>query len=143
MIGDAIAGRGEIGIALGGGDAAAHGLHFDNQIDEIFDGRLVLLQRHGIGQRERKSEAKFGLGEPAVEVVPAQPARDRVGVGADKEHALPRHKNVVEPHLAVELVIAQRQRRDERVGLTRRRLAAEDCDAGRPDRHDKAGAIAV
>ena len=143
VIGDAIAGRGEIGIALGGGDAAAHGLHFDNQIDEIFDGRLVFLQRHGIGQRERKSEAKFGLGEPAVEVVPAQPARDRVGIGADKEHALPRHKNVVEPHLAVELVIAQRQRRDERVGLTRRRLAAEDCDAGRPDRHDKAGTFAV
>ena len=43
VIGDAIAGRGEIGVALGGGQAAAHGLHLDDQVDQVFDRRLVLL----------------------------------------------------------------------------------------------------
>ena len=104
MVRHAIAGHGAAGVALGGGEAAARGLHIGDQIDEVFDGLLVLLQAHRIGQREGQAEGEFGLGEPAVEVVPQQPSGDRLGRGLDQEHPLPRDEHIVEPHLAVELV---------------------------------------
>jgi hypothetical protein len=76
-------------------------------------------------------------------VVPDQPARDRLRRILDKEHLLPRHEHVVEPHLAVEFVEALRQRRDKRVRVAHRRLAAYRRDPLGGDRHDEAGAVAV
>ena len=46
VAGEAIARRGEFGVALGRGQRAAHGLHRDDQVDQILDGLLVLLQAH-------------------------------------------------------------------------------------------------
>ncbi len=108
VVGIAIASRGELRVALGGDDAAAHGLHRDDEVNHVPDGLLVLLQSHRIAKGERQAKGEFGLRQPAIEMMPAQPAGDRVGIGADQKHVLPRHENVVEPHLAVELVIAAR-----------------------------------
>ena len=46
VVGDAIAGCGESRVALGSGQAAAHGLHLDDQIDEVLDRLVVLLEAH-------------------------------------------------------------------------------------------------
>src|SRR5215469_9063195 len=74
--------------------------------------------------------------------MPAQPPRDRLGRGIDKKHALPWDEHVVEPHLAVEFVIAAAERRDERVGVARRDLAAQCRDARCTHPHDETGAMA-
>src|SRR5579863_10659317 len=76
-------------------------------------------------------------------MMPAQPAGDRVGIGADEKHVLPRYEDIVEPHLAVELVISGGQRRDERVRVARGTLAAQNRDPGRADRDDEPGAMAA
>ena len=73
-----ITGRSVFGIALGGGQAAADGLYRDNQVDEVFDRRLVLLEPHCMGQRETEPQGELGLCQPTIEVMPAQPARDRL-----------------------------------------------------------------
>src|SRR4051812_919264 len=73
--------------------------------------------------------------------MPAQPARDRFRRGIDKEHTLPRDEHVLEPHLAIELVIAAAEGRNERVAVARRDLAAQRGNAGRIHRHDEACAM--
>ncbi len=141
VIGKAIPRRGEIGIALGRDQAAAHGLHRSDQIDQVLDRLLVLLQAHRIGQGKRQAEGELGLRQPIVEVMPAQPARDRFGRRIDEENALPRDQHVIEPHLAVELVVAAGERRDKRVLVADRELAAQNRNARRGDRHDEARAL--
>ena len=94
-----------------------------------------------MGQSEAKAESKFRFRQPTVEVMPAQPARDRLRAGIDKKDALPRDEHIVEPHLAVELVVTAAERRDEMVGSRAGELAAQCRDAGRIDRDDKASAV--
>ncbi len=53
MVGGAIAGHGVARVALGGGEAAARGLHIGDQIDEIFDRQVVLLEADRVGQSQR------------------------------------------------------------------------------------------
>jgi len=51
----------EFGIALGRRQAAAHGLHLGDQIDQILDRLLVRLEPHCIGQCQCKAEGKLRL----------------------------------------------------------------------------------
>src|ERR1700758_3672186 len=73
--------------------------------------------------------------------MPDQPTDDRFGGRTQQKDALPWDEYVVEPHLAVELVVAAAERRDERVGIAHRDLAADRGDAGCVDRDDKGGAM--
>src|SRR3989449_6026261 len=50
---------------------------------------------------------------------------------------------LVEPHLPVQLVEAAAERREKRIRVARRHLAAEHGDAGRVHRHDEGRAVAV
>src|SRR5215469_2602182 len=131
VIGKTIAGRREFGVALGGSQGTAHGLHCSDHIDEVFDRLFMLLEPHRMRQSEAEAQCKLCLRQPVVEVVPTQPARDRFRRRVDKKHALPRHEHVVKPHLAVELVIAAAERRDERIALAARGLTAQCRDARR------------
>jgi len=70
------------------------------------------------------------------------PGGDRVGRGLGEEDALPRDENVLEPHLAVQLVEATAERREERVGMAGGHLAAEDGDARRVHRHHEGRPVA-
>ena len=79
VVGDAITRFGEARVALAGGKAAAHGLHLDRQIDEVLDGLVVLYQPHRMGQSEREAQGELGFRKPAIEVMPDQPANDRLG----------------------------------------------------------------
>ena len=138
VTGEAISRRGEIGVVLGCSQRAADRLNRDDEVDQVFDRRLVLAETHRMGQGECQTQGELRLRQPAVEVVPAQPARDRLGRRIDEEHPLPRDEHVVEPHLAVELVITAAERGDKRVRVAGRDLAAQDGDARGIDRHDKA-----
>src|SRR5215469_6709611 len=73
--------------------------------------------------------------------MPAQPARDRLGGRIDKKDALPRDEHIIEPHLAVELVVAAAERRHKRVDVVHRYLATQRRDAWRRNRHDKTRAM--
>ena len=61
VVGDAIAGFGEARVALAGGEAAAHGLHLDRQIDQVLDRLVVLHQPHRVGQSERQAQRELGF----------------------------------------------------------------------------------
>ena len=110
VTGEAIACRREVGVALGRRQAAAHRLHLDDHIDQVLDGLLMLLETHGMGQGQCQAQRELRSRQPAIEMMPAQPARDRLRRRIDKKHALPRDEHVIEPHLAVELVIAAAER---------------------------------
>src|SRR5207248_3875760 len=140
---DAIAADRAARIALGGSETAARGLYIGNQIDQVFDGLIVLLQRHSIGEREPEAQSELGLGEPAIEVMPEEPGRDRLRRRLDEKDALPRDEDIVEPHLAVELVEARRERRDEGIGMARGQFEAYGHDTGIGDRNDKARIVLV
>src|SRR5689334_1464699 len=73
--------------------------------------------------------------------MPDEPADDRLGRFTQEKDPLPRNEYVVEPHLAVELVVTAAQRRDERVLIAHRNLAADRRDALRIDRHDESRAM--
>src|ERR1700730_18705992 len=75
--------------------------------------------------------------------MPDQPADDRLRRFTQQKYPLPRNEDVLEPHLPVELVIPATQRRDKRVLITHRNLAAYRGDARRVDRHDKGRAVSV
>ncbi len=62
---------------------------------------------------------------------------------AQQEDVFPRDQDIVEPHLAVELVIAAAERRNERVRIAHRDLTADRRDPGRIDRHDEGRAMSV
>ncbi len=79
MVGDAPAVGREPRVALAGGEAAAHGLHLDNQVDQVVDRLVVLGQPHRVAQGQRQTEGELGLGQPPVNVVPDQPADDGLG----------------------------------------------------------------
>ena len=79
VIGVAIALLHELRIELGRQLAASHGLHVGEQVDQIFDRRFVCGEPHRVGQSERHAESELCLGQPAIEVMPQQPARDRLG----------------------------------------------------------------
>ena len=96
-----------------------------------------------MGAGERQAQGELGLGQPAIELVPEQPARDGLGRKVGEEDAVPRHDHVVEPHLAVELVEAAAERGGEGIGIARRALAADHRDAAGIDRHDEGRALAV
>ena len=132
----------EFRVELGRRLATAHGLHVGDQVDQVFDSRIVRGEPHRVRAGERQAQGELGLGEPAIELMPEQPARHRIGEGLGEEDAVPRDQHVVEPHLAVELVEAGAERRGERVGIARRGLAADHGDAGRIDRDDEGGAMA-
>src|SRR5215831_21078967 len=143
VVGYAITGLGEPRIALAGGEAAADSLHFDCQIDEVLDRLVVLLQAHRMGQCQRQSERELRLRQPAIEVVPDQPADDRLWRFTEQEDVLPRDEDVVEPHLAIELVVAAAERGYEGVPVAYRDLAADCGDPGRVDRDDEGRAMPV
>ena len=143
VIGQAVACRGELGIMLGGGETGTHDLHLGHEIDEVFDGRVVLFQPHRVRQCQAQTEGKFGLREPAAEVMPPQPARDCLRRRINGEDALPRDEHVVEPHLAVELVVAGGQRPGIRVAVAGRSLAAQNGDARGVDRNDESYRVPV
>ena len=69
--------------------------------------------------------------------MPAQPSRDRLGGGIYEKDALPRDEHVIEPHLAVKLVVAAAERCNKRVGVAHRDLAAERRDSRCTHRHDE------
>ena len=75
--------------------------------------------------------------------MPEQPARDRFRRLVEQKDALPRQKHLVEPHLAVELVIAAAEWCRERVRLAGRDFAANHRDPRCGDRHDEGGTLAV
>ena len=128
---------------LGGGETGAHDLHLGYEIDEVFDGRVVLFQPHRVCQCQAQAEGKFGLREPAAEVMPPQPTRDCLRLRIDGEDALPRDEHVVEPHLAVELVVPDGQRPGVRVAIAGRGLAAQNGDGRGVDRNDKSDRVPV
>src|SRR5262249_31352707 len=70
-------------------------------------------------------------------------AGDRLGRRLDKEHPLPWDRNLVEPHLAVEFVVAVAQRGNEGVGVTRPNLAAHGGKSGCGDFDDEARPVAA
>jgi len=78
-LGTQVAFGGEPGVAFGGDEAAAHRLHLDRQIDEVLDRLVVFYEPHCMGQGERKAEGELRLRQPAIEVVPDQPADDGLG----------------------------------------------------------------
>ena len=143
MLRHAIAARRELGVALRGGEAGAYCLNLSHQIDKVSDRCFILFQPHRIGQGQGQTESELGPRQPTAEVVPAQPARNGLGLGVDGEDPLPRDKHVVEPHLAVEFVIAAGQRQGERIAVARRGPAAQNSDAGRVDWNDKPGGMTV
>ncbi len=61
MVGNAIARFGEPRVALAGGEAAAHGLHLDRQIDQVLDRLVMLYQTHRMGQSEREAQRELGF----------------------------------------------------------------------------------
>src|SRR5438477_8230983 len=71
-------------------------------------------------------------------MMPAQPPRDRFRRGIEKKDTFPWDRHVIEPHLAVELVEAAAQWRNERILMARGDLAAQDRDARGIDRDDEA-----
>jgi len=133
----------DVRIELGRGLAAPHRLDVDDQVHQVLDGRLVVLEAHRVGARQREPECELGLREPGVELVPEAPGRDRIGRRLGEEHALPRDQHLLEPELPVQLVEAAAERREERVRVTGRDLPAEHGDAARAHRHDERGPVAV
>ena len=138
---DAGAVRGELGIELGRRLAAAHRLHVGDQVHQVLDRRLVRPERHRVHARQREPQRELGLGQPGVELMPEEPGGDRLGRRLGEEDALPRHQHVVEPHLSVELVEAAAERSQERVGVARRHLAADDGHAGSVHGHHERRAM--
>ena len=138
---DAIALGGGLGVELGRGLAAPHGLDVHDQIDEVFDRRLVLDQAHGVRAGERQAQGELGLREPAIELMPEEPRGHRLGAHIHQEHVLPGDEHVLEPHLPVQLVEAARQRRQERIRMPRGDLAAEHGHARRGDGHGEGRAV--
>ena len=133
----------ELRIALGRDLAAAHRLHVGHQVEQIVDGRIVRHQSHRMRAGQRQAEGELRLGEPAVELMPEQPARDQLRRRIHEEHAFPGNVHIVEPHLPVQLVVAAAERRRERIGVACRDPAADDRDAGRVHRHDERRAMPV
>ena len=143
VVGRAIAFGGEFRVEFRGGLAAAHGLDVGDKVEQVFDGRLVRGQPHCLRASERQAQGELGFRQPAVELVPEQPARHRLGRRLREKDAVPRHRHVVEPHLPIELVVAAAERRRERVGGARRGLAADHRHAGRVHRHDEGRTLAL
>ena len=78
-------------VQLGRGLAAPHRLHVDHQVHQVLDGRLVLLEAHRVGARQREPQRELGLGEPGVELVPEAPppaigSRRRLSVKNTRSH---------------------------------------------------------
>jgi hypothetical protein len=78
VIGIAIALGREFRIELGCGLATAHGLHIDDQIDQIVDRRLMRRQPNRMRASERQPQCELGFRQPAIELMPEQPAGDRL-----------------------------------------------------------------
>src|SRR6516162_1126017 len=73
--------------------------------------------------------------------MPDQPTYHRFGGWTQQEDAFEWDEHVVEPHLAVELVVAAAERCDEGIGIAHRDLAADGGDTGCIDRNDESGAM--
>jgi hypothetical protein len=90
VIGVAIAFRRELRVELGRQLAAPYGLHLDDQIDQVVDRLLVCGEPHRMRAGERQAQSELRLREPAIELMPEQPARDRLRRLIQQEDALPR-----------------------------------------------------
>ena len=55
-------------------EAGAGGLDVHRQLHQLLDGLLITLKSHDLGQGESYSQGQFRLGQPAVAVMPEQPA---------------------------------------------------------------------
>ncbi len=143
LVGIAISRLGELRIAFGRDLTAPHRLHVGHQVEQIVDRRIMRRQAHRMRAGQRQAQRELRLRQPAIQLMPEQPAGDQLGRRIHQEHAFPRNMHVVEPHLPVQLVIAAAERRGERIGIARGDPAADDRDARRTHRHDEGRAVLV
>ena len=101
----------------------------------------MLRQPHRMRAGQRQTQRELALRQPAIELMPQQPSHDRLRRNVEQEDPLPGNEHLVQPHLSIKLVVAAGQRRDERIVVAHRDLAAQRGDAGRADRHDERGAM--
>ena len=133
--------RGELRIALSRGQAAPHRLHIDHQIDQVVDRLFMLHQTHGVRAGQCETEREFALRQPAIQLMPEQPAHDRFRRDVEQEDPFPRDEHLIQPHLPIQLIVTAGQRGDERIGVAHGDLAANRGDARRANRDDECGAV--